>query len=265
MRTNIKVILGLAAGAVVVAFAVCSPVQRPTPSTLAPANTMAVSSRGASNSGGGLGLGVSALAYDPANIHRLDWPPNADAQLRETASAGVDLIAEFDSGKAQWADTLLSVNSPNFQRLERKQCAADVGEVSIGQCALDIKMAVRRTGPKSGEIAFAQAEIEHSEHPGCEQFSACLMEHRVGATIPLPPGDEDVLGMSQKLIMQRPNSNSKDPAALQAAVDTLTEDLARAREMGLHESDDPKVLYALRMQEEAMKYLTDRQKEGSGG
>ncbi|WAS89723.1 hypothetical protein [Nannocystis punicea] len=265
MRTDIKVVSGLAAGAVVVAFAVCTPSQRPTPSKLVPADSAAANAQGARTSGAGLGLGVSAQPYDPANIHPLDWPPNADARLRETAAAGVDLIAEFDGGKAQWSDTLLSVNSPNFQRLERKQCAADVGEASIGECALNIKMAVRRTGPKAGEIAFAQAELEHSEHPGCEQFSACLMEHRVGATIPLPAGDEDLLGMSQRLVMQRPNSASKDPAALQASVDTLAEDLARAREMGLHESDDPKVLYAFRMQEEAMKFLIERQKEGSGG
>lgn len=246
-------------------FVTCSQRQIPAPVKVTSESPNAGHERGGRLDTQGVGGGgIGSLAHDPANLMPAEWPPNADKHLKELAGAGVDLVTEFDSGKAKWFGTLLSLSSPNFQHQERRRCAEAFGAELTGTCKFDIKMAVRRTGPSEGQIAYVQAHTEQATGGDCEQFVGCLIKQRVGLTIPLPAGEEDLLGFGQKVMTKPPDERMKDPAHLRSSINILSEDLARAKEMGLFESDDAKMTYSVKMQEEFVKYMQDRLTEVEG-
>jgi hypothetical protein len=143
---------------------------------------------------------VASPADDVARYRRLaDNPLPAKQRLRD--------------GAYEWSPTVLKLEDRAWNAEKRRECGRLIGYDIERVCNYTIDMVLERTGAGAGTVKFARARVRDEEpEPACQPFADCIADIRVNEQLPLPPGGEREIAISQNLQSTPPPAHMLDVA-----------------------------------------------------
>jgi hypothetical protein len=176
-----------------------------------------------------LARALTALRHRQAvALQQQPVPASADVtqKLREALSNPLNVTDKLIAGDRAWMKTVVVLEDNFFARDERLACGRALGDLIKKGCFYDINMAVERTGTAMGKIRMAEGALRQTADdadaaPICEAYADCVAMGRVGKEIPLPPGVETIVGMTQKLESTALDPQMKDPVYVRKLVEDM--------------------------------------------
>lgn len=188
--------------------------------------------------------------------------PNLSAEYRIALERAVDAKSAWSSGEVRWSPTVLQLEDPAFTAEKRLECGRKHGGGIKEACDYQIDLVVERLGPDKGRVVHAESRVTGDvPEEGCPDFAACVAQARSGESLPLPPGDEPLVGVSQKLQSTPLPDFMKDREHLKKLVAHFRGTNERMRAQV--EQGDPRVAHEVASRENIARYI-ERKLEPTG-
>jgi hypothetical protein len=184
-------------------------------------------------------------------------PPSTREVYEKVLESATDPRSQWNSGAVQWSPTVLTLYSDFFIAEKRIQCGRKHAGSIRGACNYNIDMVLKRKDTGNGQVVYARSTVRDAEpEPGCAEFALCLADARMDEMVPLPPGDDDLVALQQRLQSSPLPPYMKDRTHIQkliAYMKQANESLRRSSEPG-----DAKSSHALAKQEDVVRYLENK-------
>lgn len=175
------------------------------------------------------------------------------AELAKLADGAVNVHGALREGATRWEATELRLMDLAYLREERLACAAQHATPITADCLGSIDMVLRRTpGADEAAVVFARgagATDAPPEEAACAAYVECLASSRVGSTIPVPPGDDEILAIRQRTVFAWTSPVLFDPEKVAELIGLREEALAERIEHG------PVGEFERRSEEQLIDYL----------
>lgn len=187
-------------------------------------------------------------------------PPVATPpDLGKLADAATPIQERWQAGETKWSKSVLELHDPAFASEERRECDREFGEEIKQPCAYKLDLVIARSGPAEGEVVYSRpsllVEADSQDPPpqACQNYATCITKTRLGKKLPLPPGDESHVSVSQSLISDHLPERMKNPELIAKDIAFLKEATARDRQRLNRE--DPVAVHELEFHERELKYM----------
>jgi hypothetical protein len=186
-----------------------------------------------------------AMGSEPAD-QRMAFG-SSERGIVQRAKSGVIPFAELRGGDAKWVDTVVQLSDWHWLRSERLECVARHAENVQQQCSAEFQMALERIDERTGRIVYSRVEPwmsdlfrgTRSDDEACRPLLRCLARIRVGAELTIPAGDDDLVGIREKLTLRWPHRSFFNEASLDATIDAYSNHIEQVQG-GADVAEDPR-------------------------
>jgi hypothetical protein len=158
------------------------------------------------------------------------------AELAKLADDAVNVHGALREGDTRWEATELRLVDLAYLREERLACAAQHATPITADCLGNIDMVLRRLpGESEAAVVFARgggSTDAPQEEVACAAYVECLAASRVGSIIPVPPGEDEILAISQRTSFAWASPVLFDPEKVAELIGLREEALAERLERG---------------------------------
>jgi hypothetical protein len=169
------------------------------------------------------------------------WPSSpatrpSKQEIDELRGQAIDPLQAFSAGDTEWEETAFMLNDLFWLREQRLQCAQDHALELGVSCRAEYVLLVNPSEiPGEGTIVDGDVQtgefnerMTETDRAACAAYAGCLLEARVGSSIPLPRDQAEPVAIRQPIVYEWAAAALFEPARVRELIGMYEDSMASA-------------------------------------